>query len=640
MKLNKLIGNLPGYWCLFEALWLSLLRSKEPIWLGLYSNPKALAILALLSVGFFTLRFISPIISAKLSYISFKDGLKNLSPLKIFIVLTILFRISLSNTPCSVGEDIAQQILSCKQWIEGVTIVPNMLSSPFYQNLSANESDWIVRPPGGAWIPLPWLLLGFSLGNSIHISLFILSIAFGTGWLKLARTLSLPMPWLQMLAFLLAIAATLGSLSLSTASVITSATFPWLLIWSLYLGDQWNLSNQKFKIHAQFFFFCFAIGLHAFFKLSSLLTVAAILLIPFLIYVTNSTKINLMTCFRAFVGMIWFFIPYLLVSELNEQLTGISSDELYSKQDYNAQHELWGKYFTESTQGGMLITSLFASTGYATPVQSLAHGFRNLLLQFENYSSTLHSYGINPRILGCCILAIPFTIILFTALWKIKNALSRKEAIVYCTLFIVPFLGFAFVSYHHGYNYLIYHAYTKEFAIIFFIFGLRYLTHGKAIVKNNFTGNILVFFLIALPIISYGKEFSSKLYNSFSNEYSSEYEQQQDFGPSKFSKSLQLISSDSNSSLDICLFLCAGNQADHSLRTPLRSLSLHFAKGNFIHFPTLNSSSPLNAYCLVDPILAGDPSFFQSVFDKFPLSAKTSRLDALTIKVELNALKK
>ena len=147
-----------------------------------------------------------------------------------------------------------------------------------------------------------------------------------------------------------------------------------------------------------------------------------------------------------------------------------------------------------------------------------------------------------------------------------------------------------------------------------------------------------MFFFIALPIIAYGKEFSSKLYNSFSHASTSVYEQEQDFGPSKFSKSLQLISSDSNSSLDICLFLCAGDQADHSLRTPLRSLSLHFAKGNLIRFPTLNSSSPLNVYCLIDPVLAGDSSFFQSVVDKFPLSAKSSRLDSLTLKIELNAL--
>lgn len=629
---------MPGYWCLFEALDLSLLRSKEPTWLGLYSTPKALAILLLLSVGFLTLRLISPIISAKLDHIPFKEGYKHLSPLKIFFALVILLRMTLINTPSSVGEDMGQQVLSSKQWIEGVSIAPNMLSSPDSTNLSTNESDWIVRPPGGAWIPLPWLLLGVSLGNSIHISLFILSIAFGTGWLKLARTLSLPMPWLQALAILLAVAASLGSLSLSTASVITSATFPWLLAWSLHLGEQWNLSNQKFRIHVQFFFFCFAIGLHAFFKLSSLLTVAAILLIPFLVYVTNSTKINLMICFRAFVGIILFFIPYLLVSELNEQLTGISSNELYSQQDYNLQHELWGEYFTESTRGGMLFTSFFASIGYATPIQNIAHGFRDLLLQFENYSSTLHSYGINPRILGCCILAVPFTLILFTALWKIKNALSRKEAIVYCTLFFLPFLGFAIVSYHHGYNYLIYHAYTKEFAILFLIFALCYMIRAKKTVKNKFIGNILTPFFVVFPIISSGKEYYSKLHDSFPQAYASQYENQQDFGASKFSKSLQLISSDSNSSLDICLFLCAGDQADHSLRTPLRSLSLHFAKVNLIHFPTLNSSSPLNVYCLIDPMLAGDASFFQSVVDKFPLSAKSSRLDALTLKVELNAL--
>ena len=638
MKLKIFAANLPSYWCFFEALRLSLLRSKEPTWLGLYSTPKALAILLLLSVGFLTLRFISPIISAKLSYIPFKDGLKNLSPLKVFFVLVILFRISLINTPCSIGEDIAQQMLSSKQWIEGVSIAPNMLFSPNRTNLSTDELSWIVRPPGGAWIPLPGLLLGFSIGNSVHISLFILSIAFGTGWLRLARALSLSLPSLQLLAFLLAIVASLTSLSLSSASVITSATFPWLLIWSIHLSDQWNSPNQKLKIHFLTFLFFFAISFHAFFKLSSLLTVAAIALIPFLLFLTNYRKINLLFCGRAIVGMILFFLPYFFISELNQQLSGISSDELYSQQDYNAQHELWGEYFTESTRGCMLVISLFASTGYASPVQSLAHGFRDLLLQFENFSSTLHSYGINPRIFGCCILAIPFTLITFTALWKIKIALSDRESIVYNTLFIAPFLGFAIVSYHHGFNYLIYPAYTKEFAIIFLIFALCYSIYAKGIAKNNFISNILMFFFIALPIISHGKNYCSILIGSPVQSSPSQYESEQNLGPSKFSESLKLISSDSNSSLDVCFFLCAGDQADHSLRTRMRSLSLHFAKGNLIRFPTLNSSSPLNVYCLIDPVLAGDASFFQSVVEKFPLSAKSSRLDALTLKVELNAL--
>jgi len=623
---------------LFEALELSLLRSKSPTWFGLYSTPKAFAILLLLTASFLTLRFISPIISSKLDDIPVKEELKNLSALKMFFILVILSRLALINVPCTVGEDMAQQVLSSKQWIEGVSIAPNMLSYPDSTNLSANESDWIVRPPGGAWIPLPWLLLGFSLGNSIHISLFILSIAFGAGWLKLAHYLSLPKSSLQLLAFLLAIVASLGSLSLSTASIFTSATFPWLLMWSFNVSDQWNLPEQKLKIHLLSFLFFLTIGIHAFFKLSSLITVSAIALIPFLIHVTKFSKINFVTCKMAIVGIILFFIPYFFVSMLNQNFTGISSQELYSQQDYNAQHELWGEYFTESTRGGMLVTSLFASTGYATPVQSLAHRFRDLLLQFANYSSTLHSYGINPRILGCCILAIPFTLILFTALWKIKDSLTRREVILYSTLFIVPFLGFAIVSYHHGYNYLMYHAYTKEFAIIFFIFALCYSVHAKGFVKNKFIGNIFIPFFVALPIISCGKEYCCKLYDSFPQAHASQYENQQDFGPSKFSKSLQLISSDSNSSLDVCLFLCTGDQADHSLRSPMRSLSLHFAKGNLIHFPSLKNSRPLSVYCLFDPLLSNDSSFEQSVIEKFPTSAKSTKLDSLTWKVELKGL--
>ena len=561
--------------------------------------------------------------------------MKNLSPLKIFFVLVVIFRISLINIPSSVGQDMAQQVLSGRQWIEGVSNVPNMVSSPDLTNLSTNKSIWIVRPPVGAWIPLPGLLLGFSLGHSIQLTLFILSIAFGTGWLKLARLLSLPLPWLQMLAFLLALTASLGSLSLSDASVITTATFPWLLTCSLYLSDQWNLSEKKLRINTLSLLFFFTLGAHAFFKLSSLLTVSSIALIPFLIQFVKCKEIKLSTIYTAVAGLILFLLPYFLVSSLNEHLAGISSDQVYSQQDYNAQYELWGKYFTESTRGGMLAVSLIASTGYAAPIQNLAHGFRDLLLQFESYSSVLYSYEINSRILGCCILAIPFTLIIFSALWKIRCALSSRQIIVYCTIFIVPFLGFAFVSYHHGYNYLIFHAYTKEFSIIFFIFALYYLFHGKKIAKNNFMINIFVVFFIAFPIIAKGKNYYSILVGSSVQTAPSEYENEHDMGPSKFSDSLNFISSDSNSSLDICFFLCEGDHADYYLRTPMRSVSLHFAKGNLFHFPTLNSSRPLNVYCLVDPKLVNDSFFVRSLVEKFPLSARSTQLDSLTLKVEL-----
>ena len=146
----------------------------------------------LVSMSFIIFRIVSPIISAKLLHIPFKEVLKNLSALKMFFIMVVLTRLALINVPCTVGEDLGQQVLSSRQWIEGESIGPNMLASPERGDLSVNEQNWMVRPPGGAWLPLPGLLLGFSLGNSLHISLFILSVAFGAGWLKLAHILSLP----------------------------------------------------------------------------------------------------------------------------------------------------------------------------------------------------------------------------------------------------------------------------------------------------------------------------------------------------------------------------------------------------------------------------------------------------------------
>jgi hypothetical protein len=633
LKLNNLIGRLPGYWCLFEALDLSLLRSKEPTFLGLYSAPKTFAILLLLFMGFLALRFISPIIAKVLNEIPFKDKLTNISSFKIFFVLAVFFRIIVISSPCSVGEDIAPQVLSCKQWIEGGSIAPNMLASPEWTDLTFDQQNWMLRPPGGAWIPLPGLLLGFSIGNSIHLSLFILCLAAGAGWLRLGKVLELPKTSLQLLAFLLAMTSSWGSLSLSTASVFTSATFPWLLIWSLHLGQQWNLSDRSFKIHLLSLLFFLTIGIHAFFKLSSLLTVSAIALIPFVIHFAKSKRIQTITFGRVMAGMLLFLLPYFLVNELNQNFTGISADKLYTQQDYNAQHELWGTHFTESTQGGMLVTSLLASTGYATPAQCFAHGFRDLLMQFENYKSILFSLGINPRIMGCSIFAIPITLILFIGLWKIRPFVSNRQTVLFSTLFIVPFIGFAFISHHHGYNYLIYPSYTKEFAMIFLIFGLSYFACSNKIIKHQLIGNLLLAFLIALPIISSSKVFCRAVKNSFCHSLPSQYEHQQNLGKSKFSKSLKRIENDSNSSFDICLFLCSGDQGDSILRTPKRTLSLHFAKGKLTHLPSLHSSRPLNMYCLVDPLLANDTFFVQSVLDKFPTTALKTQLDSSTWKV-------
>ena len=84
-------------------------------------------------------------------------------------------------------------------------------------------------------------------------NLFFILHCLGTGCWN-CPSLSLPMPCLQVLAFLFSSAASLGSLSLSTASVITSQLFHgyWF---GHHLGDQWNLSNRNLRFMSNFFSF-------------------------------------------------------------------------------------------------------------------------------------------------------------------------------------------------------------------------------------------------------------------------------------------------------------------------------------------------------------------------------------------------
>ena len=633
MRVNSFIGSLPGYWLFFEAIDLCLLRSKSPIWLGLYSTPKICAIIALLFSSWLAFSFLSPFLEGYLQKIKYFSSSSSISPIKLFFILAIFCRFILLQAPCSVGEDVAMQTLSAKQWIGGQTSAPNLLASPNPNDLSIDNFIWILRPPGASWFPSLGLILGIPLAYSIHAMLFLFALVAGAGWLRVAMTFSIPQNGLHLFALFLSIHAALGSIMFSTASVFTTATFPWLIIWAIFISKRW--SKESSDLRALDLLFFVTIGMHAFFKLSSLLTLSAVAALPFLIALSKSWKINASFFLKVSASVLLFIAPYFVLSTINQKITGVSSDELYSKQDYNAQHALWGKHFSESTKGSMLITSLIASTGYATPSQGIIHRFRDLLLQFDSYSSYLNDRGINSLILGCCILSIPFTLLVFFALKNLQGIISRESLILYISLFVIPFLGFAVISYHHGYNYLIYHAYTKEFSVIFILFAFSYLAHATPKLRTKVVQKLLAAFLLALPFCSVFNSFYTATSKSLDKHNPSVYEKKEGFGSAKFSKSLDLISNDSNSSSDVCFFLCAGDYGDHCLRTNLRSFSLHFSQNNISDFANLQSSQPLNLYCLIDPALSTDQSFLDMLLSKIPDSALVSRLDSLTWKVRM-----
>jgi hypothetical protein len=638
LNLKIFISSLPAYWLFFEGLKLALLKSKNPIWIGLYSTPKALALIGLFFLSWISFRFLAPRVRGWIDYIPTQVNFDTIAPIKIFIIVSILSRLFLISSPCQIGEDVVPQVLSAMQWMDGKSVFPNSLNSPEPTDLSINRSSWNIRPPGASWILVPGLFLGLSVGNSILIALYALGLVSGIGWLKLAQGFSLPKSIQQFLAVFIALFITLKSTHFYSATVLTAATFPWLLIWSLFISQKWSELRYKDKVCFSSLLFFLVLGGHAFFKLSCLVTVSAIAALPFIFHILKNRRINSILLFRGITGIILFLAPYFILSKINQIQTGIGSNELYAQQNYNLQHELWGKNFTESTHGPMLATSLFSAVGYASPVQGLIHNFRDFLLNFKNYTELLDHYDINSRILGCCIASIPLSIVIFSALRKLRKYLEYENLILYFSLFTIPFLGFGIISYLHGFNYLIYSGYTSEYSLIFILFALSFSVISKKSKTSPKLCKTLVALFIALPFTQQINLFTKDFIRSLNPQDPSPYEEKQNLGESNLSQSFKLITKDSKSPKDICFFLCTGNHDDNILRVPMPSLSIHYVKNNLEkHFPKLSSKIALSVYCIMDTSLMVDPNFMKSLKSKFSKSATYTKIDNFTLKVELPA---
>ena len=628
--------SLPGWYCLFKVIELALLRSKSPEWLNLYSAPKLLAITIGIVASFAWIKLFTPKIVQKNIIPSLSQSFGQISPYYLFFGLCVFFRLLTMGNDLTVGEDIGPQVLSTTQWTEGKSVAPNFVVSPDSSDLSLDKQTWISRPPAASLIALPGMLLGLSLGNAVQCSLMALSIIGGAGWLFLSGYLGFS-SWQRIcLSILLASAFGTTTLSLGTASVITAAFFPWAIVWGIKISKAILVSTSASRAFVQLSAFYLVLGSIAWVKLSSLLTVAGIGTIPF-VYILLENK----TFFRSRKNIAllfptgFFFVSYFLLTVSNQNLSGLKSSEMYSNQDFNAQSELWGDHFTESTKGPMLALSLAAGPGYALPTKPVLHGLRDMARQFSTIRTFLYKANINLPMFTIGVFALPLSTLLFTTLGKFGRHLGVAGKSCYWCLGIVPFAGFAIMSYHFGFNYVLYPAYTAEFSMIFSMLAIMVigLNAKKAL---NFTKTAMFAVCLAFPITS-NLEASFRLFFSDTGDrFESSYEKELSLGSSVFSRALEATCNDSDSQIDICLFLCAGNHEDFLLRTPMRNLSIHFAAGNLPKHETFQSSSSLNVYCLVDPKLKDNEEFLQTMLQKFPKNSFAGKIDSLVWKFSLD----
>ena len=618
--------SFPCWWLGFYALENGLLRSKDPKWFSLYSNEKLLFLIGSTIACVVWIKYVQPLLTRSINIQSFQP--QKYSSYAIFLFLAIVSTSLLLNKGMRVGEDVAGQVLSSYQYMHGIDTFPNYGSSPLYEDLSQNKSSWSPRPPGASWIVLPGLYLGLSIGHSLRLSLFILLICGGIGWLKLSKKFKMCTESLVLIALLLGSGVGYSTISFETMNCALLCIVPWMILWTI------NTSRELISIKVFNLFHLLnllglsvCLGLFCVIKLSGMIASLSIATIPiFYIFFYKSKiskKIPKIIC--CFISVFIVLGSYKLLEILNEKERGVTSNNMYKSMDYNKQSLLWGNYFVESTRGAMLGWSSLGAPGYALPSKKFAHGFRDLINQFDSLTAWLELKQLNPHALICGFIGILISLLLYINLWKIRKEMSYEFKIVSIIFSTIPFIGLAVVSFLHGFNYTLFSSHTIEYALLLSL----PVCHSLFLMKNtnHITTILLSGICFALPLTTNLVSSISTTFNENKFQASST-EKERGLAAISFSHAIHIIEEDSQFESDILLFLPNGDSGDLCMRTRLRTLGLHFAGGNLPKAKAFRSSKPLIVYCAYPETLEENLEFRKALKAKFPQTISSEEISS------------
>lgn len=633
--------TLPGWWLALKAIEAGLLRSQHPEWFNLYSGKKFLLLICcfLASLGAF---WFSRRIKVPEKAFWLWNRLSE-SPRITFVAIALLSSILYLGKGMSVGEDIGGQVKSSLQWHDGIVDHPNFVAQPSWSNLSEDQTSWCFRPPGASWLPLPGLLIGISLGSSLRIGLFLCMLSGGLGWIKFCKKLKVSQSGLLLLAILIGLSVGPASSSYSTANVILFALVPWFIVWAMSIGllcDSQKDHPSWGKLTINTSAFLFLLGCFAWIKLSGMIvagTIAALPLVGILLGKRKDQKNLPLVALYLLLGTL-FWIPFLTIERINHDLTGLTADELYSANDSDLQAPLFGKHFEKSTRSVWLAWSALGGPGYALPAKQISHGFRDLMIQFEQVKSWLDQNEINEHVIFGGLLSIGCTLLLLFVFKSIWSFTATRLRLAYACFFFLPFIGLGVLSYKYGFNYLLYHAHTSEYHLIFTVPALFILSLPN--VFPRISSKLFLGICLALPITTQIERLSSIPFQQI-HYTGSPSEQARGFEAREFSNAIRIIEQDSKSHSDILLFLPAGDMGDLILRTRLRTLAIHFAGDNLAKRESCRTSQPTTVYCAYSASLRDNKSFQDALKNAFPQASKIYELtqpdanDAVAIRVTL-----
>lgn len=592
-----------------------MLVSRSPEWLGLYSTKKIVFILAATasSLAYF---YIIKKINISLFFHSFWNFLAS-KYILIYLIISLLSAIPFINQGVTIGEDISGQVKSSLHWIQGKVDAPNIINEPNKSDLSTDQSKWIIRPPGAAMLPIPGLLLGLSLGTSIQIGLFVCTLVGGFGWLQIFKKFNVEKTVNLLAAVLMGIMVGTSISFYSTANVILYGLVPWFTLLAYTISSFIPRNKHSVRSYIVLVLFLLVIGFFAWIKLSGIIIAGTIGACLFFILLKEfkSRKRIIYTLFFGLIG-VFFWIPFIGIEKINHSMTGMTADDLYGENNSEIQAPLFGKYWANSTKGTWLAWSFVAAPGYALPGKSIAHEVRNFGLQFKEFTEWADQKGVNEHALLSGAVGVILTILLLIDLrmsWQIMKGYQKISLISFLTL---PYIGLAILAARYEWNYLLYHAHTIEFWLIYAIPTFLVYSSTNKLRLNTF---FLLGVLIALPL---GKkmEYIVFRFGDKESEYIGKTEDKLNLKPGYYSQAIDYIEKDSNDPLDVVYFLAKGDMGDLILRTNKRSMSTHFATDNFPNITKLKTSQKLNVYCVYESSMKENHQFIKSFKEKFPQS--------------------
>ena len=523
-----------------QAFILACHPSKDPIFF-LYSSSKFSAILVLSAVAliiFYYSSFYTQNNSERKKEIPAQFfGIE--SPFFIAVSILLLSYLFNLNTSFSTGVDFATQLKATLQWNEGLTDKWNHLIHTVL-NLNLNETDtWLFRPPGAILYYLPFIQLPLPLGESLRFAQLTLCIIICICWLKIAKILHFERNLQILLAVILALWVANDLSYAGNVQLLATAYSALFSLLALQFAHKVRSSELLlFKNILCVILLSLCLGAVVFIKASAVIYNCAIFVSIFVVlYFRKFKKANLSYIFIP--TLLFFCIPYFILKIINAA-NGVDLDNVY-KQDYNNQwltQELWGDYFTQTTEFPAVFLSLAASFSTFSPFNLAQTLVSNLLTYMGILDEFILSFHLNPKVIYKASVGSLFSLVL--GFYFLQNScLSRKLLCALALALFFPFAIFAYLSNQHGYNYLITGTYNQQYIPLYCV--LILLTSFNLLKKDNRKANLLAAPIIFFSLGLFSFSNTTSLLGNFKNPFESRSLSSEHIGHPFFGTNIKMV---------------------------------------------------------------------------------------------------